>query len=74
MEVSHSTGQLFLVELLARRHDVREVHPVASKGFREALAEDHTDAKDAAGLALLARWTLDGRPPAGAVLRGAGQR
>jgi transposase len=38
---------------------VREVHPVASKRFREALTEDHTDAKDAAGLALLARWKAD---------------
>ena len=59
IEGSHSTGQLFLLELLARRHDVREVHPVASKRFREALTEDHTDAKDAAGLALLARWKGD---------------
>lgn len=59
MEGSHSTGQLFLLELLARQHDVREVHPVASKRFREALTEDHTDAKDAAGLALLARWKGD---------------
>ena len=59
MEGSHSTGQLFLLELLARRHDVREVHPAASKRFREALTEDHSDAKDAAGLALLARWKGD---------------
>jgi transposase len=59
MEGAHSTGQLFLLELLARRHDVREVHPAASKRFREALTEDHTDAKDAAGLALLARWKAD---------------
>jgi hypothetical protein len=61
MEGSHSTGQLFLFELLAQRHDVREVHPVASKRFREALTEDHTDAKDAAGLALLAH-ALDHGP------------
>jgi transposase len=59
MEGAHATGQLFLLELLARRHDVREVHPLASKRFREALTEDHTDAKDAAGLALLARWKGD---------------
>lgn len=59
MEGAHSTGQLFLLELLARQHDVREVHPVASKRFREALTEDHTDAKDATGLALLARWKGD---------------
>jgi transposase len=59
MEGAHATGQLFLLELLARRHDVREVHPVASKRFREALTEDHTDAKGAAGLALLARWKAD---------------
>ena len=56
MEGSHSTGQLFLLELLARWHDVREVQPVVSKRFRQALSEDHTDRKDAAGLALLARW------------------
>jgi hypothetical protein len=55
----HATGQLFLLELLARRREVREGHPVASKRFREALTEDHTDAKDAAGLALLARWEGD---------------
>jgi transposase len=59
MEGSHSTGQLFLLELLAKGYDVREVHPAASKRFREALTEDHTDAKDAAGLALLARWKAD---------------
>jgi hypothetical protein len=31
MEGSHSTGQLFLLELLAHQHDVREMHPVASR-------------------------------------------
>lgn len=51
IEGSHSTGQLFLLELLARRHDVREVHPVASKRFREAPTEDHPDAEDADTLA-----------------------
>jgi transposase len=59
MEGAHSTGQLFLLELLARRHDVREVQPVVSKRFRQALSEDHTDRKDASGLALLARWKPD---------------
>jgi transposase len=59
IEGSHSTGQLFLLELLARRHDVREVQPVVSKRFRQALSEDHTDRKDASGLALLARWKPD---------------
>jgi hypothetical protein len=34
IEGSHVTGQLFLLELLARRHDVREVQPVVSKRFR----------------------------------------
>jgi transposase len=58
-EGSHATGQLFLLELLARGHDVREVQPVVSKRFRQALSEDHTDRKDAAGLALLARWKAD---------------
>jgi transposase len=59
IEGSHATGQLFLLELLARRHDVREVQPVVSKRFRQALSEDHTDRKDASGLALLARWKAD---------------
>lgn len=59
MEGSHSTGQLFLLELLERGHDVREVHPVVSKRFREALSEDHTDEKDAGGLALLGLWKWD---------------
>jgi transposase len=59
IEGSHSTGQLFLLELLARRHDVREVQPVISERFRQALSEDHTDRKDASGLALLARWKPD---------------
>ena len=39
MEGAHSTGQLFLLELLARGHDVREVQPVVSKRFRQALRE-----------------------------------
>ena len=59
MEGSHATGQLFLLELLARHHDVREVQPVVSKRFRQALSEDHTDRKDAGGLALLAQWKPD---------------
>jgi transposase len=58
-EGSHATGQLFLLELLARGHDVREVQPVVSKRFRQALSEDHTDRRDANGLALLARWKPD---------------
>jgi transposase len=59
IEGAHSTGQLLLLELLARRHDVREVQPVVSKRFRQALSEDHTDRKDASGLALLAHWKAD---------------
>lgn|GEM_PF-1021658 len=59
MEGSHSTGQLFLLEVLKQGHDVREVHPFVSKRFREALSEDHTDRKDAEGLAVLARWKAD---------------
>ena len=58
-EGSRSTGQLFVLELLARGHDVREVAPVVSKRFRQALSKDHTDRKDAGGLALLARWKAD---------------
>jgi transposase len=59
MEGSHSIGQLFLLELLARGYDVREIQPFVSKRFRQALSEDHTDRKDAGGLALLARWKPD---------------
>jgi transposase len=59
VEGAHSTGQLLLLELLARRHDVREVQPVVSKRFRQALSEDHTDRKDADGLARLAHWKPD---------------
>jgi transposase len=53
MEGSYSTGQLFLLELLEHRHDVREIHPFVSKRFREALTEDHTDKADADGLAFM---------------------
>ncbi|MFQ5875847.1 MAG: IS110 family transposase [Dehalococcoidia bacterium] len=59
MEGSHSTGQLFLLQLLERGHDVREVHPFVSKRFREMLTEEHTDEKDAEGLALMALWKRD---------------
>jgi transposase len=59
LEGAHSMGQLLLLELLARRHNVREVQPVVSKRFRQALSEDHTNRKDAAGLALLAHWKPD---------------
>lgn len=59
MEGSHSTGQLFVLEMLKRGHDIREVHPFVSKRFREALSEDHTDSKDAEGLAHLALWKQD---------------
>jgi transposase len=59
MEGSYSVGQLFLLEVLGRGHDVREVHPFVSKRFREALTEDHADDKDADGLAVLARWKGD---------------
>ena len=55
-EGSHSTGQLFLLELLARKYDVRETQPFVSKRFRQALSDDHTDQKDARGLAQLASW------------------
>ena len=54
IEGSHSTGQLFLLELLARKYDVREIQPFVSKRFRQALSDDHTDQKDARGLAQLA--------------------
>ena len=50
IEGSHSTGQLFLLELLARKYDVREIQPFVSKRFRQALSDDHTDQKDARGL------------------------
>jgi transposase len=53
---AHATGQPLLLELLARRFDGREVQPVVSKRFRQALGEDHTDRQDATGLAQLARW------------------
>lgn len=59
IEGSHSTGQLFLLELLARKYDVREIQPFVSKRFRQALSDDHTDQKDARGLAQLAHWMPD---------------
>jgi transposase len=59
IEGSHSTGQLFLLELLARKYDVREIQPFVSKRFRQALSDDHTDQKDARGLAQLANWKPD---------------
>jgi transposase len=59
MEGSYSTGQLFLLELLERHYDVREIHPMVSKRFREALTEDHTDQTDADGMALMALWKRD---------------
>lgn len=59
IEGSHTTGQLFLLELLARKYDVREVQPFVSKRFRQALSDDHTDKKDARGLAQLAQWKPD---------------
>jgi len=59
MEGSHSTGKLFLLELLERHYDVREVHPFVSKRFREALTEDHTDEADANGLAFMGLWKRD---------------
>jgi transposase len=59
IEGSHSTGQLFLLELLARKYDVREIQPFVSKRFRQALGDDHTDKKDARGLAQLANWKPD---------------
>jgi len=42
IEGSHSTGQLFLLELLRRRYDVREVHPFArmSSSMARKLAND----------------------------------
>lgn len=59
MEGSYSTGQLFLLELLERHYDVREIHPFVSKRFREALTEDHTDETDANGLAFMGLWKQD---------------
>jgi len=59
MEGSYSTGQLFLLELLERQYDVREIHPMVSKRFREALTEDHTDETDADGLAFMGLWKRD---------------
>ncbi len=59
MEGSYSTGQLFLLELLERQYDVREIHPMVSKRFREALTEDHTDETDADGLAFMGLWKQD---------------
>jgi len=56
MEGSYSTGQLFLLELLERQHDVREIHPMVSKRLREALTEDHTDQTDADGMAFMGLW------------------
>jgi transposase len=53
MEGSYSTGQLFLLELLEHQYDVREIHPMVSKRFREALTEDHTDQTDADGMAFM---------------------
>jgi transposase len=59
MEGSYSTGQLFLLELLEHRYDVREIHPMVSKRFREALTEDHTDQTDADGMAFMGLWKRD---------------
>jgi transposase len=59
LEGSHSVGQLFLLELLERCYDVREIHPFVSKRFREALTEDHTDETDANGLEFMALCKRD---------------
>jgi transposase len=60
IEGSHSTGQLFLLELLACKYDVREIQPFVSKRFRQTLSDDHTDRKDARELAQLAtNWKSD---------------
>jgi transposase len=59
IEGSYSTGQLFLLELLERKYDVREIHPMVSKRFREALTEDHTDQTDADGMAFMGLWKRD---------------
>lgn len=56
MEGSYSTGQLFLLELLERKYDVWEIHPMVSKRIREALTEDHTDQTDADGMAFIGLW------------------
>ncbi len=48
-----------MLELLARKYDVREIQPFVSKRFRQALSDDHTDQKDARGLAQLATWQAD---------------
>lgn len=56
IEGAASVGQLFLLELLSQGHDLREVHPKVSKNVREMFTEDHTDKKDASGLAYAVRF------------------
>ncbi|MCX6011982.1 MAG: IS110 family transposase [Chloroflexi bacterium] len=56
IEGAASVGQLFLLELLRQGHDLREVHPKISKNVREMFTEDHTDRKDASGLAYAVRF------------------
>ena len=56
IEGAASVGQLFLLELLNQGHDLREVHPKVSKSVREMFTEDHTDKKDASGLAYAVRF------------------
>jgi transposase len=56
IEGAASVGQLFLLELLSKGHDLREVHPKVSKNVREMFTEDHTDIKDASGLAYAVRF------------------
>jgi len=56
IEGAASVGQLFLLELLSKGHDIREVHPKVSKNVREVFTEDHTDIKDASGLAYAVRF------------------
>lgn len=56
IEGAASAGQLFPLELLSQGHDLREVHPKVSKNVREMFTEDHTDKKDASGLAYAVRF------------------
>ena len=55
IEGSASLGHLFLLDLLSRGYDLRELQPQVSKNVRQLFTEDHTDEKDAAALAYAAR-------------------
>ena len=55
IEGSASLGHLFLLDLLSRGYDLRELQPQVSKNVRQLFTEDHTDEKNAAALAYAAR-------------------